>query len=163
MDTNVDSFLLLLRQHEKIIYKVCTHYAHDSDTRKDLYQEIVMQWWRAFPTFRAESKISTWLYRIALNTAISHLRKHHSYRQNTIFDDFKMDLPDLNDTTTHEQLSALHRAIAQLNDVDKALILLYLDEYKYEEIAQIMGLSMSNVGVKINRIKEKLKQLCQTN
>lgn len=144
-----------------LIYKVCRVYATTQADRDDLYQEIVLQLWRAYPKFRGEAKFSTWLYRVAINTAISGLRKKkdfiHSYEPH--------ELPSHQYDTPYEeeQLAELYQAIEQLNDIDKAIVMLYLEDKNYEEMQQIMGISSGTLRVKMNRIKEKLRQLAKNN
>jgi RNA polymerase sigma-70 factor, ECF subfamily len=126
-----------------------------------LYQEIVVQLWYGYKTFRGEAKLSTWVYRVAINTAISCLRKKKdfikSYQPN--------DLPSIQHDVPYEeeQLNELYRAIAKLNDIDKAIVMLYLDDKNYDEMEEILGISAGTLRVKMNRIKEKLRQLTKNN
>lgn len=150
-------FVDILNDHRGLIYKVCNLYCDDPEDRKDLFQEIVLQIWKSLGSFRQESALSTWMYRIALNTAITHFRKEK--RSVKPISATGIDLPDLDDGLTgEEELQQLSRAIEHLDKVDKSIILLYLEEKSYEEISEITGLSKSNVGVRINRIKTKLSQ-----
>jgi len=149
-------FLELLSQNQGIIGKVCSIYCNQREDHEDLFQEITYQAWRGYPSFKGEAKFSTWLYRIALNTAISSFRK----RKPAI--DLVPILPDniteqLSDTI--EQKQQLIWAIKQLNEGERAIIALYLEEMSYQEIAEIVGISVNNVGVRINRIKTKLHQI----
>jgi len=116
----------------------------------------VLQIWKAFPSFRNESRITTWMYRIALNTAISYFRKEKRMPGSQTLSSQELQMPDLD---TNEDLEILHQAIQHLTQVEKAMIILYLDEKSYQEIADIMGITLSNVGVKINRIKTKLEKI----
>jgi len=146
----------ILNLHRGLIYKVCNLYCSDQEDRKDLFQEIVLQVWKSMPGFRHESALSTWMYRIALNTAITHFKKErrslNNYRSIT-----GIDIPDLNDGNEKEELMIqMFAAIDGLDKIDKSIILLHLEEKSYEEISEIIGLSKSNVGVKLNRIKTKL-------
>ena len=132
-------------------------YCEDSEDREDLFQEIVLQLWLSFPRFRGESKLSTWMYRIGLNTAITRLRKKKRrplLRPISAADQDIADKDGLNDVGYARELQ---HAIALLNKFDRALMMLYLEEKSYKEMAEIMEISESNVGVKINRIKQKLK------
>lgn len=134
-------------------------YCDDNEDAEDLFQDILFQLWKSWPTFNSESKVSTWMYRIGLNTAITRLRKNKqkppfqslSLAQHSIPNDPSQRLDILFD-------EELQNAIASLNKMDKGIVMLYLDEKSYKEIAEIMGLTESNVGVKINRIKEKLRK-----
>jgi len=133
----------------------CNH--HDSE---DLFQEIVLQLWKSYPTFNHESRITTWMYRVALNTAISSLRKGKRTLGNQQLSSLHDNLQENKDIRIDIQYDhALQQAILALNRFDKALVLLYLDENSYLEMSEIMGISESNIGVKINRIKKKLKQI----
>ena len=146
----------ILNNYQGLIYKVCNLYCQDREDRKDLFQEIVFQVWKSLGSFQHKSSISTWMYRIALNTAITHFRKekrtfNHHFSLNNI------EIPELNDSEEkEEQFMSLFAAIHDLDKIDKSIILLYLEEKTYAEISEITGLSKSNVGVKLNRIKAKL-------
>lgn len=151
-------FIELVKKNEQIVLKVCNVYCHESGDREDLYQEILIQLWKAFPTFNRQAKFSTWMYRISFNTAVSRYRKAQKSPQSE-------PIPDqLADTSVdqNENAQMLHQAIASLNAIEKAIIMLYMDELKYREIGEIVGISESNVGFKINRIKEKLKKQLKT-
>lgn len=149
-------FIDILNEHRSLIYKVCNLYCDDPEDRKDLFQEIVFQIWKSLGSFRNESALSTWMYRIALNTAITHFKKEK--RAVKPISVTGIDLPDLDNGVEEEGLMQLTQAIEHLDKVDKSIILLYLEEKSYEEISEITGLSKSNVGVRINRIKTKLSQ-----
>lgn len=156
-------FIHLINTHGGILRKVCRLYGRNEDNRKDLYQEMVLQLWRAFPSFRQEAKVATWIYRVALNTAISLYRQQsRRIAPETVTNDVlsNLQLPIM--TEADDRSPQLYKAIGQLSSVEKAVVLLYLDDNSYEEIAQIMGISQSNVGVKLNRIKTKLKQLIES-
>lgn len=153
-------FIELINRHPGILYKVCRAYCQQEADRQDLYQEIVLQLWRAFPTFRHQANASTWMYRIAMNTAISDYRKGQRTHPTTPFSQLVTALPDLSDEDAFPaEITQLYEAINQLSKIEKALILLYLDDKRYDEIASIMGITNSNVGVKLNRIKAKLEKL----
>jgi len=155
-----DAFLNIITENQGIIHKVCGIYCDTSEDREDLFQEITAQLWRAFPTFRSESKISTWMYRVSLNTAITHFKKDKRRPDKDELDHNRAQVPDIEyDTTYEENLKLLHRAIEELTGVEKSIILLYLEEKKYEEIAEIVGITQNYVRVKMNRIKAKLKKL----
>jgi RNA polymerase sigma factor (sigma-70 family) len=148
-------FVDILNNHRGLIYKVCHLYCDDPEDRKDLFQEIVLQVWKSLGSFRQESTIGTWMYRIALNTAITHFRKEKRLGGKVSLNG--IDIPDLNDSSEKEdQLKELFKAIEDLDRIDKSIILLYLEEKNYEEISEITGLTRTNVGVRLNRIKIKL-------
>lgn len=147
-----------IARNEGIIHKVCRIYAKGPAHREDLYQEIVLNAWRTYHNFEGRSKFSTWLYRVALNTAF------YQHRKNKIFNNVT-DLAGAEtiplDEHDKEQLEILYRAIGQLDAVEKSIVLLYLDELSYKEISEITGLTETNVGVKLNRIKMKMKKILQ--
>ncbi len=138
-------------------------YADDADDRQDLFQEVVLQLWRAFPSFRGEAKITTWLYRVALNVAISDLRKKKSRpapdRLNEQLLNFKDDTVQ---AFQDENVQLLYKAIEHLSQVEKALVMLYLEEKSYDEIAEIMGITANNARVKMHRLQEKLRKIMAT-
>jgi RNA polymerase sigma factor (sigma-70 family) len=151
-------FIDILNNHRGLIYKVCGLYCDDPEDRKDLFQEIVLQIWKLLGSFRHESALSTWMYRIALNTAITHFRKEKKSVSRISLTE--IDIPALHDDDeTEDQLKLLFKAIEHLDKIDKSIILLYLEEKSYEEISEITGLSRSNVGVRLNRIKTKLSTI----
>lgn len=156
----VASFTQLIQQYERLVYKVCNIYAPDAEDSKDLFQEIVVQAWLAYPRFRQEAGASTWLYRIALNTAISHKRK----TQKAVF----VQLPGFLDQYADEPVPAyaeeyklLLQMIAGLQPLDKALVLLYLEDRSYQEMAEILGITASNAGTRLGRIRERMKKTAQ--
>jgi len=155
-----EEFVKLVQEHRSLLYKVCRVYCFTEADRQDLFQEMVIQLWRSYPTFRGESKFSTWLYRIALNTAISDLRKQNRRPSTTSTDDIPPSLPDLTwPGEEEEQLQQLYTAINKLSDVEKALVMLYLEDRSYEEMEEIMGINQNNLRVKMNRIREKLRKM----
>lgn len=156
-----ETFIRLVNEHRGILYKVCRLYCAATQDRQDLFQEIVIQLWRAYPSFRGDAKFSTWLYRIALNTAISDLRKKNRRRFIPADPD---SLPDqLQDIQysgeKEEQLQLLYTAIERLTEVEKALTMLYLEDKSYNEMEEIMGIPQNNLRVKMNRIKDKLRKI----
>ncbi len=155
---DIQEFTNMLRQYEPLVYKICNLYAVNIEDRKDLFQEIVLQAWGAYPRFRQESAVSTWLYRVALNTAITHKRKQKKYA--TVLD-LDLDLHDEYAPLYSEEHKILHQLIGNLPALDKALVLLYMEDRSHQEIADIMGISTSNVGTKLGRMKDKLKKLAQ--
>jgi|TARA_B110000238_G_C16005442_1_gene386442 RNA polymerase sigma-70 factor (ECF subfamily) len=135
-------------------------YTNNSDAHKDLFQEVTIQLWKAYPKFRGDAKFSTWMYRVALNTAITLYRKSKRRIQTSDISDFHYKLEyDEYDGEIEEQMQLLYKAIHQLSDIEKALILLYLEDKPYKEIAETMGITEVNARVKVNRIKTKLKTI----
>ncbi len=161
MKQNITSeFIALLEQHQNLIHKVCRIYTSDEDTHQDLFQEISIQLWKAYPNFRGDSKFTTWAYRVALNTAISLFRKSRKNVETSSIDvsSFQLKYQEYDDTE-EIQLQHLYKAIHQLNDIDKALVFMYLEDKDYREISETLGISEVNARVKMNRIKTKLKEI----
>jgi RNA polymerase sigma-70 factor (ECF subfamily) len=142
---------------------VCNIYCDDQEDRNDLFQEIVAQLWKSFPSFREESKFSTWMYRVALNTAITSFKKtkRRPDQNRLTYENFQVKDENY-DIETEEEIKNLHRAVAQLTGVEKSIVLLFLENKKYEEIAEITGITQNYVRVKMNRIKKKLKKFMET-
>ena len=156
-------FPSVLHQHQPLLRRVARLYEQDPDNRQDLLQEITVQLWRAWPRYvpRPEVKLSTWLYRVALNVAISSLRQRTRRPAPERLGD---RIPDLPETTTDsaygpDELAWLYRSIEHLSAVDKAFVLLYLEDRSYEEMADILGITQNNVRVKMHRVQEKLRSL----
>ncbi len=156
-------FISVIKDNQSLIYKICISYCSNQENRKDLQQEIMMQLWNSFSKFDGRVKISTWIYRIALNTAISFYRrdcKHNRVRESmpdSIISNSNFEI----ESEVDENISLLYKFIERMNELDKALILLYLDDNKYREIADILGISETNVATKISRIKKSLKEQLQ--
>ena len=156
-ERKIKEFTELLQIHEGIAYKIACMYCSNNDCWNDLFQDILLQLWIAFPNYDNKRKFSTWMYRIALNTAISQLRKNSKL-------EITKNIPEhIEDDNIFyfdkEEITLLYKAISKLNKVEKAIIILYLDDNSYEEISEVIGISLSNVGVKINRIKMKLREI----
>jgi RNA polymerase sigma-70 factor (ECF subfamily) len=149
-------FIQLIQQHQAIIHKVCMVYMPYEWLRQDLYQEIVLQSYKAFERFKGNSKFSTWLYRVAINTAITFYKKETKIQQTNL-----AFTPMQHDENVQQKSDALHKAILQLDDVEKSIILLHLENYSNGDIAEIMDITINNVAVKLNRIKTKLTPLTQ--
>lgn len=163
MNVNTErEFLQVIREYERVIYKVCYLYATKNAPFNDLYQEVVLNIWKAFPRFRGESKISTWIYRIALNTCITFLRKERNIPEIVTLTAQEAAIANEEDELAI-MLAQLHALINRLGQLDKSIILLYLEEKSYEEIAEITGLTITNVATKLSRIKDKLKKMNKTN
>ncbi len=156
-------FLEIIRKNQGIIHKVCNIYCDDQEDKNDLFQEIVAQLWRSFPSFRKESKFSTWMYRVALNTAITTFKKtkRRPDQNRLTFENFQIK-DESYSAEIEEDLKRMHRAVAQLTGVEKSIVLLYLENKKYEEIAEITGITQNYVRVKMNRIKKKLRKFMDT-
>ncbi|QCE42156.1 MULTISPECIES: RNA polymerase sigma factor [Flavobacteriaceae] len=154
------NFVELLEQHQNIVHKVCRLYTNNYDAHNDLFQEITIQLWKAFPKFRGDSKFSTWMYRVGLNTAITLYRKSKRTINTQQFDtvQFKISAEEY-DSTEEEQLKLLYAAVHQLNDIEKALVFLYLEDKNYKEISETMGITEVNARVKMNRVKNKLRTI----
>jgi len=151
-----EQFLDMIVQHQGIIHKVCNSYCENKENKLDLYQEIIYQLFKAYPSYRGDSKISTWMYRVALNTAITDFRKEKKKELIRVPEEQLLLLASP-DTEDDEKISLLYMAINHLSKIEKALILLYLEDYSYQEISEIIGITTSNVGVKLTRIKTKLE------
>ncbi len=135
-------------------------YVNSHDDIQDLYQDIIIQLWRSYPKFRGESKFSTWLYRIAINTALTNFRKQKRSIQTTDVEFQKIEIPDyVADGIKEEQQQQLYTAIQALNDVEKSIVMLYLEDKSYDEMEEILGISNATLRVKMNRIKDKLRTL----
>ena len=150
-------FLRMVQDNQGIIHKICNIYRDSPEDRQDLFQEVVFQLWRSYPSFSGGSKISTWLYRIALNTAMASFRKNKPNVTPT------EHLPDVQyeyaNDDGNERQDKLYASIRQLAESDRALITLYLEEMNYQQIATILGITENNVGVKLNRIKIRLQKI----
>lgn len=149
------AFLNLIREHQRILHKVCNLYEQESALREDLFQEIILQAWHSFSKFRGDAKFSTWLYRVALNTAISFYRKDQ--KKPEFISTASLHEHSDSKEDKEEQVQAMYKAIAGLSKIDKALVMLYLEDYDYKEIGDTLGITANNVAVKMNRIKAKLK------
>ncbi len=152
-------FQILLETHQALIEKVTRYYANDHDDHRDLVQDVVIEIWKSAEKFENRSNIKTWIYRIALNVSISRIRKNQKHKLVSYVDDWATlsDSTSSTDSTTNcEDIKLLNHFIAELDDVNKAIMILYLEELSYDEIAAHIGISNNNVGVRINRIKKLL-------
>jgi RNA polymerase sigma-70 factor (ECF subfamily) len=158
-----ERFQILLEEHKRIVYKVCNAYCRNRDDRDDLAQEIVLQLWRSFSTFDNRSRFSTWMYRIALNIAISFYRRERTRTQHVISGNERLlNMIEAPESQTEEVL-LLYRFIEGLDPLNRALVLLYLDGYSYQEIADMLGIRETNVATKLSRLKQTMKmELCAT-
>ena len=153
-------FVSELENNQNIVHKVCSLYTDNREAHNDLFQEITIQLWKAYPKFRGDSKFSTWMYRVALNTAITLYRKSRRQPRTQDFDAvaYKIEAQPY-DPTEQEQINLMYSAIRELGDIDKALVFLYLEDKNYREIAETLGISEVNARVKMSRIKTKLKSI----
>ena len=158
--TDKQSFVSLINEHQSLIYKVCNSYCSEPAERQDLFQEIIIQLWKSWPQFRGEARFSTWLYRIALNTAISGLRKKKLPVTSLETVPKAVEMP-AETSDQQEQQDALNVAISRLSSIEKAIVMMYLDDRSYEEMEAVFGISQNTLRVKMNRIKEKLRKLTQ--
>lgn len=154
MNNLEEQFVDIVEQNQGLIHKVCHLYADTDVDKNDLFQEIVLQLWKAYPNYKGNSKLSTWMYRVALYTAMNELKKRKRHHHLDPMADFLLNDADMKFDVDH-----INAALALLSASERAIVTLYIDEKSYQEIAQILGISDSNVGVKLNRIKKKLKKL----
>lgn len=160
-----EKYIEIVKENRNLIYKVCYAYCKDPENRNDLEQEILIQLWHSLEKFDGRVKISTWIYRIALNTAISFFRRESKISKNKVpIDKSIISLSNSeNESELNQNIKLLYQFIEKLNELDKALILLYLDDNKYKEMAEILGISETNVATKISRIKKDLKEQFNNN
>jgi RNA polymerase sigma factor (sigma-70 family) len=156
-------FIDLIENNKKLIYKVSHMYCDNTIDKKDLFQDIISNLWIAYPGFQNKSKVSTWVYRVSLNTAITWFRDYSKQSKRIEYTDLIPHLSNEEDNTIDELYDQLYSAINSLGKIDKAIILLLLDECSYEEIAEIIGISKTNVATKISRIKTKLRSYLSNN
>jgi RNA polymerase sigma-70 factor (ECF subfamily) len=152
-------FIDLIKEHQGLIHKVCIMYENDQDDRNDLFQEIVLQLWKSFHTFRGEAKISTWMYRIALNTAISGYRKQSRNVKTEDLHEMHFNISENAGNDREDDFHKLQWAIRQLSEIERAMIMMALEEVPYDEIAETIGITQNNVRVRMNRTREKLRKL----
>ncbi|CDB11442.1 MULTISPECIES: RNA polymerase sigma factor [Bacteroides] len=157
MDHVEQEFVTLIQEYERVIYKVCYLYTTPHATLNDLYQEVVINLWKAYPKFRNECKISTWIYRIALNTCISFIRKEKNIPEIVTLSQIADRIEETDETQV--MLKRLYSMINRLGQLEKSIVLLYLEDKSYEEIAEITGLTLTNVATKLSRIKDKLRKM----
>jgi RNA polymerase sigma-70 factor, ECF subfamily len=153
------SFIAKINKHQGIIHKICYVYSNNSIDNEDLYQEVVLQLWKSYPSFKGKSEFSTWMYRVALNTVISLTKKPSLFvsqsKAPTTFYDIEKSMD------FSEDVKILYQAISRLKKVEKAIILLWLEEKSYDEISDTIGISVKNVSVKLVRIKNKLAEIIE--
>jgi RNA polymerase sigma-70 factor (ECF subfamily) len=160
MPDREDEFVQLVRENDARLRRICRVYADGAEAQRDLYQDILVELWRSFPSFEGDAQPGTWLYRVALNTALSHDRRRATRDEATldpthpVWEDGVADPDERLDKK--DQLDRLYAAIDRLDEVDKALAMMYLDEKSYREMADVLGISENHVGVKLHRLKNKL-------
>lgn len=150
-------FLQLIHQQQAILHKICRLYRELKEDREDLFQEIIFQLWKSYPSFKGQSKVTSWMYRIALNTAMAAFRKRMP--PITYGTSPPEDIADTPGDVPHQQQEQFFQALQQLDDGEKALITLYLEDLSYQEMAEITGINENYIGVKLNRIKTKIKNI----
>lgn len=156
-----DGFVTMIKKYKRIIYKVINTYCNDVDDKKDLEQEILIQLWKSYQSYNGSTQLSTWIYRIAMNVSISFYRNNVTRKTNTtsinqsIFQELASSATNEEET---DQRRLLYGFISQLDEFNREVFMLYLDDYSHKEIAEIVGITESNVGTKINRIKHKIHE-----
>ncbi len=160
--TKEEEFIHLIQTNQGLIYKITTIYTNDREEREDLYQEIVYQTWKSFEYFKKASKPSTWLYRVGMNTAISNLNRSKKRVTAVPIDGLELDFAEELDSEIGERLKIMYAEIRKLGLLDRGIVFLLLEGKSHEEIAEIVGISSSNVGTRLSRIKDKLRKGVQT-
>lgn len=160
MQQEKDDFLRLISENKGILIKICNSYCNNKTDREDLAQEIIYSLWKGCKTFSPDFKFSSWMYRVALNVAISFYRVNKKLKTNISIRETDVEIEDkvFDNSASEENINLLQQQIANLKELDKALIILYFEEKNYKEIAEIIGITETNVATKVSRIKEKLKQ-----
>ena len=159
MDQKQKDFSKLVKDNQGLIIKVSRLYTHSAEDQEDLFQEIVLQLWKSYDSFQGNSKISTWMYRVALNTAITLFRKKtRSPQTDELLDHHSKNYLE-DDQEQQQQVSLLYKVIKMLPDVERAIVMMYLDDEPYKEIAETLGITEVNARVKMNRLKKTLKEL----
>ncbi|MDR6563511.1 MULTISPECIES: RNA polymerase sigma factor [unclassified Arcicella] len=152
-----ETFIKAIKENEGFIFKIASVYTNNTDDKHDLVQEIIYQLWKSYDSFNHQASLSTWMYRIALNVAIYQLKVSKRRILTVPIEGHFWDNQENDDSDTEEQWRIFRQLIDSLNLLDKGIIMLYLENKSYEEMAEIIGISVSNVGTKLSRIKEKLK------
>jgi len=158
-----EKFIAAIKENEGFIYKLASAYTNNTDDKHDLVQEIIYQLWKSFQTFSEQSKLSTWIYRVALNVAIYQLKKSRKIISTVPIDKQALNYHEQAGDEMEEKWKVFRQQIENLHLLDKGIVLLYLDNKSYEEIAEIIGISKTNVGTKLQRIKERLKNQINKN
>ncbi len=150
-------FIDSIQKNEGIIFKLVRIYADQNEDQKDLYQEIVYQLWKSFHSFQGKAKISTWIYKVALNTSLAYINLKKKHSKTIPIQDTRIQFEEKQDNQIEEKINEMYHHIKQLNEMDRAIVFLFLEGKSYDEIAEIMGLTVTNIGTRLNRIKLKLK------
>jgi RNA polymerase sigma-70 factor (ECF subfamily) len=153
-----DAFILALKENQGLIYKISSIYTRSDEDRRDLAQEILYQLWKSFDSFHHKSSVSTWIYRVAVNVSIHHIKIGKRKILTEPLNEEILDFHDIDHSEIEEKWKLFKQYIDQLNLLDKGIIILYLEDKSHEEIAQIIGISISNVGTRISRVKDKLRK-----
>lgn len=156
MDSSKENFLHIIERHKGIIQSLCKVYYDNFDDQNDTRQDIILQLWKSFASFRGESQISTWVYKVSLNTILSKIKKEKRRPRKESINSFHEN-KSISSINSDDDLQLLNHFIQSLKDLDKAIVILHLEGYKNKETAQLLGLSPSNVGTRMNRIKLELK------
>lgn len=152
-----EDFVSIIKENESLIYKVARLYTNTTEDQNDLFQEIVIQIWKGFEKFKNNSKISTWVYRVAINTAITGLRKRKKFINMVPIEGEIINYPEIQSTRSDDKLDFIYQCIEELNELDKGIMLLYLENRSYSEIAETIGLSETNIGSRLSRIRQQIK------
>ena len=158
METVKEEFLRIISNYQGILHKVNLVYFKSKSSREDNFQEIIYQLWKSFPNLKNKNSLGSWIYAVSIHTSISSLKKHSGIEYRESIPEITDNNNFFNDLTNSESLNQLLDAIYHLDEINKSIMLLYLEEKTYEEIAEILGITKSNVGVRINRAKKLLKQ-----
>ena len=153
-----ETFITAIKANEGLIYKIASIYTDSTEDRKDLIQEIIYNLWKSFGSFNQQSSLSTWMYRVAMNVAIYHLKITKRKVSTVPIDGHDLNFHDTDNNDFEEKLKIFRQYLDHLNLLDKGIVMLYLENKSYGEIAEIVGISESNVGTKLSRIKEKFKK-----
>lgn len=159
MNQKQQDFSKLIKDNQGLIIKVSRLYTNSLEDQEDLFQEIVLQLWKSFDSFQGNSKISTWMYRVALNTAITLFRKKTRSPMTDELQDFHGKQYFADDDENQQQISLLYRVIKELPEIERAIVMMYLDDQPYKEISETLGITEVNARVKMNRLKKTLKEL----
>ncbi len=161
MEAKQKEFSQLIKDNQGLVIKISRLYTNTAEDEQDLFQEIVLQLWRSYDTFKGQSKISTWMYRVALNTAITLFRKKNRSPQTDELHDFHIKDFLEDDDEKQQQVALLYKVIKMLPKVERAIVMMYLDDLPYREIAENLGITEVNARVKMNRLKKTLKELME--
>ncbi|RFS17902.1 RNA polymerase sigma factor [Emticicia sp. C21] len=153
-----EKFIKAIKENESLIFKITSVYTNNTDDKEDLVQEIIYQLWKSFDSFNQQSSLSTWMYRVALNVAIYQLKIAKRRVFTVEIDEHILNYQDEDNSAIEQKWELFRQQIESLNLLDKAIVMLYLDNKSYDEIAEIIGITVSNVGTKLQRIKEKLRK-----